>query len=134
VSPPPRTYGGAETTFGVQDKSRALHRGELLPDGGVRFVLNAQASPVEGRDEARLSGPFVHGPAGSKFLYLGWRPAHGPADGWTRRWKISLAGIPWTAIEQLRDDEPLIARVRDADAHRSVWLDREWITPAAARR
>jgi len=129
---PPRVYDGLLTEFGLQDKQLVLHPGDLRPDGTTRFELSATAR--DGSDGIRFSGPFVHGPADGKFLYLGWRPLDGPADGWIRRWKLSLTEIPRATIGSLGDDETLSARVMDADVHASVWLKSDWTINAAVRR
>lgn len=49
-----------------------------------------------------LSGPFVQGPKGQKFVYLDIGTCAGQTDSiWSRRLKIPLSGISWDLIEQV---------------------------------
>src|SRR4051794_30308314 len=94
-APPPSTYNGQPTEFGLQDKQQALHPGALLPDGALRFSCEVTVKPHATTGAPDFGGPFVHGPAGTRFLYLGWRP---PGGVWIRRFKISLERISWEQI------------------------------------
>jgi hypothetical protein len=49
----------------------------------------------------KLGGPFVHGPAGGKFLYLDSGAFAGQKDScWNRRLKIPLSGISPTLLKR----------------------------------
>jgi len=91
---PPATHNGQATEFGLQDQQQILHPGTLLPEGVLRFACEvAVKSHATGIPD--YGGPFVHGPVGARFLYLGWRPLGGA---WIRRFKIPLAPISWEHI------------------------------------
>ena len=65
LNPPPATWGGEPTEFGLQDRAGAVHPGTALPDGALLFELSV-ALP-------RFGGDFVHGPPSGRFRYLGYR-------------------------------------------------------------
>jgi hypothetical protein len=90
--PPPASHDGQPTEFGLQDKQQALHAGTLLPDGALRFACDVAVKPHATTGAPDFGGQFVHGPAGARFLYLGWRPIGGA---WIKRFKIPLAPISW---------------------------------------
>lgn len=108
-SPPAASYEGRPAEFGLQDARAVLHPGDVQPDGAVRFELEAAVKPHRDSGAPNFSGPFVHGPALGRFLYLGWRRIGDVA--WIRRYKIPLAGITW---ELLDSGAPLRARVSAA--------------------
>jgi uncharacterized protein DUF5990 len=94
--PPPDTYAGQPTEFGLQDKQQALHPGSRLADGSLAFMCEVVVmKPHAGTGSPDFGGPFVHGPPGARFLYLGWRP---PGGAWIRRFKIPFTGIGWDQI------------------------------------
>ena len=94
-APPASIYNGQPTEFGLQDKQQALHPGVSQPDGALRFACELAMKPHATTGAPDFGGPFVHGPAGARFLYLGWRPLGGA---WIRRFKIPLAPIGWEQI------------------------------------
>ena len=50
----------------------------------------------------KLSGSFVQGPVGSKFVYIGIGQFTGQlASVWSRRLKVPLAGITWDMMNEL---------------------------------
>jgi hypothetical protein len=57
----------------------------------------------------KLAGPFVQGPTGGKFVYIGIgtyaRQINTP---WSRRLKIPLSGITWQMIKKIERDPTLI--------------------------
>jgi hypothetical protein len=59
----------------------------------------------EGKNgEANFLGPFAQGPASNRFIYLDIGTCAGQTNTpWSRRLKISLAGITWAMIEQASD-------------------------------
>jgi hypothetical protein len=87
--PPPGEHAGSPTEFGLLDKAGVLHAGTSYAGGAQRFALAAQVKDGLG-GAPDFAGPFVHGPRGGRFLYLGWRP---PGGAWIRRYKILLAGM-----------------------------------------
>jgi hypothetical protein len=93
--PPLSNYDGQPTEFGLQDKQQALHAGVSQPDGAIRFACEVAVKPHATTSRPDFGGPFAHGPAGARFLYLGWRP---PGGAWIRRFKIPLTPISWEQI------------------------------------
>jgi hypothetical protein len=50
----------------------------------------------------KLSGPFVQGPAGGKFIYINIGTSAGQMDSvWSRRLKIPLSNITWAVADEL---------------------------------
>jgi hypothetical protein len=109
---PPQVRDGVETVFGIQDKGRHLTPPVLDANGDTIFEITATTS------DAGLTGPFVHGKPGERFLYLGWRPANGPPDAWIRRWKISLKSLPAEA-------ETAEIAINEAET-KNVWIGSDW--------
>jgi len=72
-----------------------------------------------------FGGPFVHGPAGARFLYLSWRPRGGV---WIRRFKIPLAPMSWEQIAAGQAGA-LAARVSAASSGTVALLGAGW-TPS----
>ncbi len=95
-APPPTTYDGQSTEFGLQDNKQALYPGIQQPDGALRFDCEVTVKSHAAASAPDFGGPFVHGPAGARFLYLGWRP---PDGAWIKRFKIPLAPMSWGQIE-----------------------------------
>jgi len=106
----PVYWNGGPEHFGVQDKAEALQRGEIGPDGGVRFDLRVEVKPEEAGAPVFV-GPFAHGPAGGRFLYLSWRNREGA---YAQRFKLPLGSIVWADIHAARQaDQPLLGEVID---------------------
>lgn len=72
----PLIWSGGPADFGLQDKAGVLHLGAADPDGAVIFDLSPQVKPGEASTPVFL-GPFAHGRADDRFLYLSWRNAEG---------------------------------------------------------
>ena len=104
----PTGYLGQPAEFGLQDRAENLVPGERLPGDLVRFTIEVQVAPDAESHRVRFSSPYVHGPAGAKFLYLGWRYA-GLSRAWIRRQKIPLAALTWDAIEAATGEPPTFA-------------------------
>jgi hypothetical protein len=124
-NPPPATSEGRPAEFGLQDARQVLHPGDLLPDGGLRFELDVTVKPRAATGAPAFSGPFVHGPAIGRFLYLGWRRIGAP--NYIRRYKVPLATITW---ETLAADGALHGRVSITQAVTLPLLDGGW-TPTS---
>lgn len=121
---PPLEHEGRPMEFGIQDSRQVLHPGAPLPGGALRFDVDA-AVKIRRDGTPDLGGPFVHGPAGARFLYLGWRAIGGAT--WTRRYKIPLAGI----APELLAAGTLSAAVSTAERTTTLSLSEGW-TPARA--
>jgi hypothetical protein len=86
----------------------ALQRGKADRAGGAvstgqnmqfEFAFQAEEGSA-GR--VRLSGEFVQGPAGGKFVYVNSGTRAGDLGAtWTRRAKVSLEPLTWTAVRRV---------------------------------
>jgi hypothetical protein len=123
VAPPPADSEGQPTEFGVQDKQQALRSGIVQPDGALVFSCEVNVKPRAGSGAPDYSGPLVHGPAGARFLYLGWRPIGGA---WIKRFKIPLAPISWEQLAAARAGV-LIAQVSAARSGTVALLGEGWV-------
>jgi hypothetical protein len=121
--PPPATYNGQPTEFGLQDKQQILRPGTPLPDGALRFGCEVTVKPHTTTGAPDFGGPFVHGPAGARFLYLGWRQL---GSTWIKRFKISLASISWEQIAAGQTGA-LIARVSTTHSGTVALLGAGWM-------
>lgn len=72
------------------------------------FEFTARAVPgAEGADP-NLLGPFVQGPSGARFVYIGIGAFVGQVSGWSRRLKIPLSGITAEMLHRIEKDPGLI--------------------------
>ena len=92
---------GTVTSFGVQDKSGAIHTGASKSKHAAAFECEVNASDGGGGSEPNFLGPFTHGPPRARFLYI----SHGRpgGDGWIKRIKVPLSSITWSMIEAAAD-------------------------------
>ncbi len=94
--------------------------------GDLRFEFDAEVKASG--DESDFRGPFVQGPAGGRFVYIGIGTYAGQTGTpWSRRLKVPLAGITADMIRRAargavleasvpgtgRDGTPACASVRD---------------------
>jgi hypothetical protein len=96
----PVYWNGGPSAFGLQDRSEVLHLGKADADGVVSFDFSLEVKPGASGAPVFL-GPFAHGPAGGRFLYLSWRNREGP---YAQRLKIPLTSIGWAEIDRARDE------------------------------
>jgi hypothetical protein len=76
--------------------------GEAITSSGqdLRFDFTLLADRVPD-GSPRLSGEFVQGPAGRKFVYVNSGMLAGQADScWTRRAKVGLKMLNWATVER----------------------------------
>jgi hypothetical protein len=65
----------------------------------LEFQFNVGVKAATGKAMPALTGPFVQGPAGERFVYIDIGTYAGQVDsGWARRLKIPLAGITMDMI------------------------------------
>jgi hypothetical protein len=128
LAPPPDTYEGQSTEFGVQDKQQMLHNGIVQPGGALIFVCEVNVKPHAGSGAPDYSGPLVHGPAGARFLYLGWRPIGGA---WIKRFKIPLAPISWQQLDAAQAGK-LAVRISATRSGTVALLGEGWAVKADA--
>ncbi len=119
--PPPKKYGAE---FGLQDNSTTaewvIHAGKERPNGDIQFECECRVRQNPRTQAPSFLGPFVHGDAAKRFLYLSWRPADWrpgqpdpPPPGWVRRLKVHLSTMTWGQIhEAVRIDGVLEATVQ----------------------
>jgi Family of unknown function (DUF5990) len=79
----------------------------------LRFECMVTVSAARGGSGLHLSGPYVQGPSGGKFLYLDIGTYAGQKDScWSRRLKIPLSGIPSDVLGTAKGPLPVLeARV-----------------------
>jgi Family of unknown function (DUF5990) len=124
--PPSVTYAGQPAEFGLQDTRQNLHAGVAQPDGSLRFLCEVSVKPSQAGHAPDFGGPFVHGPRGARFLYLGLRDAD---SAWIRRLKVPLAGITWEQVADtnLLPSGALVARVSGAGSGTVPLLGDKWV-------
>jgi Family of unknown function (DUF5990) len=104
----PERYGAE---FGLQDNSTTadwmIHPGRTRPNGDIQFECECRVRAHHRTGEPSFLGPFVHGGASQRFLYLSWRPIGwrpGQPDplcpAWLRRLKVHLSTITWEQIDK----------------------------------
>jgi hypothetical protein len=106
----PVFWSGDADSFGLQDASEVLHRGDPEPDGAVAFRFSLEVKTGRGGAPVFV-GPFAHGPPAKRFLYLGWRNRDGA---FAQRLIIPLTSIGWDLVrEALGTGDPLVCRLVD---------------------
>ena len=106
----PVFWSGGPSAFGAQDKDEKLHPGQTFAGGGLAFDLALEVKP-EGLGAPVFVGPFAHGPASERFLYLSWRNLTGE---YAQRFKLPLGSISWADIRAARAaGRPLVGEVVD---------------------
>ena len=109
--------------FGIQDKKSVVHPGKRAKGGVLNFEIDVAVKPASAAPA--FSGPFVHGPPASRFLYLSWRKRGQHEHPWAWRIKMPLDGISWSLVRQaLKDGYCLEANVvgrRPHSADGVVW-------------
>ncbi len=69
--------------------------------GQTAFDLTVNIRNVRADGPPNFVGPFVQGPLGGRFVYVNAGTLAGHREScWTRRAKVSLAGITWNLIEE----------------------------------
>lgn len=123
LRPPPDTFAGLTTRFGLQDKKGILDNGIQGADGSRSYLCDIRAKLVNGKPD--FSGPHVQGKPGERFLYLSWAYAVGR---WVQRIKIPLAAITWEQIEQVASDTTVLqAIIEDGTAAATVRPKEGWV-------
>ena len=84
--------------FGLPDAKGVLHSGE--PSAGTTRAFDLTLDVKEGAGgEPVFLGSFAHGPAKTRFLYLGWKRRQPQEHPWAWRIKVPLGGIGWPEIQ-----------------------------------
>lgn len=76
------------------------------------FEFTARAVSGSKGEDPNLLGPFVQGPTGARFVYIGIGAFAGQVGGWSRRLKIPLTGITAEMLERVEKDPNLILETR----------------------
>ena len=73
------------------------------------FEFTARATAGAQKTEANLLGPFVQGPTGERFVYIGIGAFAGQINTqWSRRLKVPLTGITTEMVARMNKDPKLI--------------------------
>lgn len=79
----------------------------------LRFEFTARAVTGAKTAEPNLLGPFVQGPSGARFVYIGIGAFAGQTDTpWSRRLKAPLTGITTDMVSRIEKDPRLILETR----------------------
>lgn len=93
VRPPPNV------AFAVQTGREGLLDRRISTGADLSFDVAIEAAEVGG--SARFFGPLVQGPPNARFLYVRSGTMAGqPGSFWTRRVKVPLASLSWTAVQR----------------------------------
>ncbi len=81
--------------------------------GDLTFEFPALAKPGSGSALPNLLGPFVQGPTGERFVYIGIGAFAGQTDtNWSRRLKVPLSGITTAIVDQARESPRAVLETR----------------------
>jgi hypothetical protein len=102
--------------FGVQKGSGSNYetvQKQVAASDDLTFTFTVSVKGDRAKEKSpKLSGSFVQGPTGNKFVYIDIGKAAGQFDSvWSRRLKIPLAGITWGDIDALSGNAMLQASV-----------------------
>ncbi|MEU9077730.1 DUF5990 family protein [Kitasatospora sp. NPDC004745] len=101
----------------VQRRGRPAELLDLHPGDAARagWSLECEARPLPGGG-ADITGRYVQGGPGGRFVYLNW--VTGDGDGWSlfRRAKLMLAAVDRETVEAAVAGGLLVARLRLTDA------------------
>lgn len=94
----------AGVLFGLQKGSGnavEILQKQMSGTGDLSFAFDATVKGDRAADaQPKLSGAFVQGPAGGKFVYIGIGTYAGQWDSiWSRRIKVPLSGITWDDVD-----------------------------------
>jgi len=101
-SPPPGIDFGLQKGSGAKYEVVQIQRSQK---GDLRFEFEVRVG--EGKEgEPNFLGPFVQGPTGGRFVYIGIGTFAGQKDTlWSRRLKVPLSGISWNDIKKAKSFE-----------------------------
>ncbi len=99
--------------FGLQKGSGSIYetvQKQKSASQDLLFTFPITIKGDKGKDASpKFSGPFVQGPAGSKFVYIDIGKCAGQFDtAWSRRLKVPLTGITWDMIDKLITEPTLL--------------------------
>ena len=132
VEPPDYEREGLQTEFGLQDRDRALHPGQLQADGSLAFALTVAATHRPESNTVRFSGPFVHGTGADPFLYLSLREVGAGPTAWIRRHEVPLARLTLERLAATDTSGAFSIRVNGARSGRAAVLGEGWSADPAS--
>jgi hypothetical protein len=114
-----RPAGYRDVHVGLQRRGK---RDELLgvvpgdaPDAS--WTVDATVRPAAGGGAADLSGPYIQGPPGGRFIYLNWGTAGQPgAFEMFRRAKLWLEAVPPEVVRAAAERGVLVGRLALTDS------------------
>jgi hypothetical protein len=122
LKPPPDTWEGKATRFGLQNKEGELDSGTARDDGARIYECEAQVKLDA--NPPNFLGKYTHGTPTERFMYLSWGFGQGT---WVRRIKIPLKSITREQIEQAaKENRVLQAVVEDGTAAATIKLKEGW--------
>lgn len=106
-----------EVVFGLQKGSGNIYetlQKQKSVSADLVFTFPIKINGDKKEDEfPKLSGPFVQGPTGAKFVYIDIGKCAGQIDtAWSRRLKVPLTGITWDMIDKLIAKPTLILETK----------------------
>jgi hypothetical protein len=102
----------AGVLFGLQkgsgSNSETIQK-QMSGSGDLTFAFDVSVKGDKLKEEIpKLTGPFVQGPAGGKFVYIGIGTYAGQLNTvWSRRLKVPLSGITWDLLGSLTEQTVL---------------------------
>ncbi|MEZ4775237.1 MAG: DUF5990 family protein [Bacteroidia bacterium] len=103
IKPTPKVDFGLQKGSGKNYETVQIQQ---TVSGDLSFTCMVLFSGDKSTDEyPKTGGPFVHGPAGGKFIYINIGVSAGQTHSlWNRRLKIPLTGITWEMTDALLAD------------------------------
>jgi hypothetical protein len=98
--------------FGLQkgsgSNSETIQK-QMSGSGDLTFAFDVSVKGDKSKDNIpKLTGPFVQGPATSRFVYIGIGTYAGQLNTvWSRRLKVPLSGITWDLLGSLTEQTVL---------------------------
>jgi len=81
---------------------------QLSDCGDLLFDLSIEVKGAGKADTPQFGGPYVQGPTGEKFIYIGIGTFAGQPDSpWNRRLKIPLRDISWQMVNEAAEKSGL---------------------------
>jgi hypothetical protein len=101
-----------EVIFGLQKGSGSNYetvQKQIPATNDLTFTFTIKVKGDRSKDKfPKLSGIFVQGPAGNRFVYIDIGKCAGQTDTiWSRRLKIPLTGITWENIDSFSSNSML---------------------------
>jgi hypothetical protein len=96
---PPKAFGGRTEIELAMQYLQELHPGVEREDGSMQFECEVRVKRNPKNGNPNFLGPWVHGPADARHLYLNWQGAEDHVRVRFGRMKIHLAAITWEQIE-----------------------------------